>query len=163
MKKIKTKTIAIVRHAQAIHNVERGYLHGDPPLTPFGIENPFSIKLPFEPDLIVVSPMRRTIQTALLAFSQLLHGSDPVQIEVWPDLREAHDAICNQGSPVADLKMEFSALDFSECMPQWNYEAHTPERAEKRAERVRRRPSKHPEQYIVLRHTSRLHRSPRRS
>jgi broad specificity phosphatase PhoE len=146
---INTKTIAIVRHAQALHNVQRGYPHRDPALTPLGIEAASKIEVPFEPDLIVVSPMRRAIQTALLAFPELLHGSNPLPIEVWPDLREAHDAICNQGSPVADLKMEFPVLDFSECMPEWNYEAHTPERAAKRAERVRRRLLQHVAQYIV--------------
>jgi broad specificity phosphatase PhoE len=78
--------------------------------------------------------MIRTIETAYLA----LHGK-PTQILIWPDLREAHDAICNKGSPRIKLINQFPKLDFSECSVEWDYEGHTTENARLRASRVRSR------------------------
>jgi broad specificity phosphatase PhoE len=110
------------------------------------------ITIDFKPDLIVVSPMRRTIQTAFTAFpTAVKHTCDEerIPVEVWPELREAHDAICNRGSPTEILVEEFPDLDFSECMAEWTYETHTHERAVKRAEVVRQRLMNHPAQNIV--------------
>ena len=50
-----------------------------------------AISVDFKPDLIIVSPMRRTIETAFAAFTPV--DNEPLPIEVWPDLREAHDAV----------------------------------------------------------------------
>lgn len=83
--------------------------------------------------------MTRTIQTALLAFKDL--GNDPrsrTAVQIWPDLREAHDAICNKGVSRAELSAKFPQFDFSECREQWDYEEHSHEAAVVRAERVRR-------------------------
>lgn len=96
--------------------------------------------------------MRRTIQTAIAAFPTAIKhdcNEEPIPIEVWPDLREAHDAICNHGSPVDVLQREFPDLDLSECKAEWTYETHTHERAEKRAEVVRQRLKDHPAEKIV--------------
>ncbi|RGP78691.1 aminopeptidase 2 [Fusarium longipes] len=60
---------------------------------------------------------------------------------VWPDLREAHDAVCNKGIPRADLAAKFPHLDFSGCPESWDFAPHTPDDATVRAERVRRRVS----------------------
>jgi broad specificity phosphatase PhoE len=90
-------------------------------LTEQGYRAASAIELDLTPDLIVVSPMQRTIETAFAAFPHLLHGEKPVPMEVWPDLREAHDAICNNGSPVVELKKLFPSLDFSECNLEWTY------------------------------------------
>jgi broad specificity phosphatase PhoE len=137
------KIVCIVRHGEALHNVECGYQFPDPPLTPRGLEQAAAITVDFKPDLIVASPMRRTIQTALVAF-----GSCP--LEIWPDLRETYDGICQHGSPISVLQHEFPHLNFSECDDNWTYEPYTHERAEKRAERERRRVREHPAQNIVL-------------
>ena len=137
------KSVCIIRHGEALHDVEREYPFPDPPLTPLGLEQASAITLGFKPDLVVASPMRRTIQTALVAF-----GSCP--FEIWPDLRETYDGICQRGSPISVLQHEFPHLNFSECHQEWTYEEHTHERAEKRAERVRRRIREHPSRNIVL-------------
>jgi broad specificity phosphatase PhoE len=132
--------------------VQRGYPFPDPPLTEKGYKEAMGITIDFKPDLIMVSPMRRTIQTAFTAFPAALKSTveeERIPIEVWPDLREAHDAICNHGSPTQVLKEEFPDLDFSECKNEWTYETHTRERAEKRAEVVRQRLKNHPAQNIV--------------
>ncbi|KAK0624810.1 hypothetical protein B0T17DRAFT_253559 [Bombardia bombarda] len=59
----------------------------DPPLTTFGISQAANINLPAAPDLIVISPMRRTIQTAIHAFN--LHADKmpfTPAVQIWPDL-----------------------------------------------------------------------------
>jgi len=109
-----------------------------------------SITIDFRPDLIIVSPMRRTIETAITAFGTNVDANKALPIEVWPDLGEAHYAICNRGSPLAVLRMEYPHLDFSECNAEWIYEKHSRADAEKRAERIRRRLKEHPAQKIVV-------------
>ncbi|RFU80185.1 phosphoglycerate mutase [Trichoderma arundinaceum] len=83
---------------------------------------------------------RYIIQTALVAFHQFLKGSTArVELQVWPDLREAHDAICNKGIPRADISAKFPRFDFSACPEEWNYPPHSSQGATARAERVRQR------------------------
>ena len=114
------------------YSVQRNYPHRDPPLTELGSQQAKSLRLPIEPDLILVSPMTRTIQTALIVFGHLLlNTSSKTELQVWPDLREAHDAICNKG-----VSHEF---DFSACREEWDYPPHSPEDAIARAESVRQR------------------------
>ncbi|KAJ3515700.1 hypothetical protein NM208_g14933 [Fusarium decemcellulare] len=133
-------TIHILRHGQSLHNVDRGYSHPDPPLTEVGSQQASKVRLPTEPDLILVSPMTRTIQTALIVFGHLLNCSPArVELQVWPDLREAHDAICNKGVSRADMATKFANIDFSACHEEWDYPPHTSQDAIARAERIRER------------------------
>ncbi|KAF5013309.1 hypothetical protein FDECE_659 [Fusarium decemcellulare] len=133
-------TIHILRHGQSLHNVDRGYPHRDPPLTEVGSQQASNVRLPTEPGLILVSPMTRTIQTALIVFGHLLNSSPArADLQIWPDLREAHDAICNKGVSRADMATKFPSLDFSACHEEWDYPPHTSEDATARAERVRER------------------------
>jgi len=98
------------------------------------------VLLPAEPDLIIVSPMTRTIQTALIVFDQVLNSSPAgVHLQVWPDLREAHDAICNKGVARADMAAKFAQFDFSACPEEWDHPPHTFEDAVARAARVKQR------------------------
>ena len=117
----------------------RGYPHRDPPLTDLGISKAAEIKLSVPPDLIVLSPMTRTIQTALVAFDTLI-GSSPFKVNVqgWPNLREAHDANCNKGLSREEMEQKFPQFNFLTCSEQWDYEPHTIEAATERAECVRR-------------------------
>lgn len=121
-------------------SVDRDHGQPDPPLTATGFRQAHEVQPPAEADLVVVSPMTRTIQTALIVFDQLLNrGSASLKLEVWPDLREAHDAICNTGVGRATLAAQFDRLDFSDCPVEWNYPAYSPKDASDRAERVRHR------------------------
>ncbi|KAJ7766607.1 phosphoglycerate mutase-like protein [Mycena metata] len=131
-----TKKIHILRHGQAIHNVQRGYPLRDPPLTAQGLAEARAVSLSFQPDLIICSPMTRTIQTALATFPHLL-AQNPASLEIWPDLREAHDAVCNQGVSRAKMAAAFPQVDFSRCSEEWDYEVHSAEAATRRAKRVR--------------------------
>jgi broad specificity phosphatase PhoE len=103
-------------------------------LTEIGRKQAEALDFSFIPDVIVVSPMIRTLDTAY----HVLHGK-PSKILVWPDLREAHDAICNHGSLRINLISQYPLLDFSECSVKWDYEQHTTKNAQLRASRVRSR------------------------
>lgn len=94
--------------------------------------------------------MTRTIQTANAVFSDLMSPEFTITIEIWPDLREAHDAICNKGVPRAELSAAFPALDLSRCSDEWDYEPHSRPAATQRAEQVRKTLAERPEQNILL-------------
>jgi len=138
-----TSRIHIIRHGESQHNIQRDYPHPDPPLTKRGQGATKAISLPFAPDLILISPMTRTIQTAMNLFPWMheAHRSSrgSIPVHVWPDLREAHDAPCNRGLARARLHAQFPNLDLAECSEEWDYPAHSVEAATARAERVRKR------------------------
>ena len=132
--------VHIIRHGEAVHNVQRGYPHRDPPLTEAGVQATKEIKLSTSPDLIIISPMTRTIQTAINIFPCLQQaGTFAVPVQIWPDLREANDAICNKGLNQRDIQSKFPQFDFSACHEEWDYPNHTIQDATARSERVRRR------------------------
>lgn len=66
-------------------------------------------------ELIVVSPMRRTIQTALFAFSWLVQSGVPVLAR--GEWQENSDKPCDTGSRAEDLINEFPDVDFSQLDP----------------------------------------------
>jgi broad specificity phosphatase PhoE len=132
--------VHIIRHGEALHNVERGYPYRDPPLTKAGNASTKRVSLTVRPDLILISPMTRTIETAMNIFPFLIEpGPFDIPTQIWPDLREAHDAICNKGLSRSELASKFPQFDFSECHEEWDYPEHSIEGATARAERVRRR------------------------
>ena len=146
-----TPLVHIIRHGQSLHNVERGYPYRDPPLTNEGVNAAKEIKISAIPDLIVISPMTRTIQTALNAFPSIL-GSAPThtKVQIWPDLREAHDANCNKGVSRTELSAKFPQFNFAECPEEWDHPPHTTEDASIRAEVVRQRLKGLSEQYVNI-------------
>ncbi|KAF3147231.1 hypothetical protein TWF569_000207 [Orbilia oligospora] len=89
--------------------------------------------------------MTRTLQTAISSFSSILNPAETSvpkpEVQIWPDLREAHDANCNKG--LSNLKTELSAkfpqLNFTECPGDWNYPPHNINEVTKHAERVQQR------------------------
>lgn len=126
----------------AFRSVDKPYPHRDPPLTKVGTKQAEKVLLPAKPDLIIVSPMTRTIQTTLIAFRQFLGESSTqakTEVQIWPELREAHDAICNKGVSRAEIAAAFPQFDFSSCPEEWDYPPHSVESATLRAETVRRR------------------------
>ncbi|EJD41095.1 phosphoglycerate mutase-like protein [Auricularia subglabra TFB-10046 SS5] len=135
--------IHLIRHGEALHNVDRTYADVDPPLTEAGLEAATALgdrlqKLGFTPSAIVTSPMTRTIQTAFALFPDGLRAGG-LPLHIWPELREAHDAACNKGRPRAEMQRAYPHLDFSLCAEVWSYEPHSFQAAVQRAESVRRR------------------------
>ncbi|CAI6341913.1 unnamed protein product [Periconia digitata] len=131
--------VHVIRHGEALHNVDKRNRDRDPPLTEAGNRATKGIKVS-TPDLVLISPMTRTIQTAMNLFPDLAdQSSSSIAVQIWPDLREAHDAICNKGVARKDLETRFPQFDFSECHETWDYPENTAENATARAQRVRLR------------------------
>jgi hypothetical protein len=82
-------TLVLIRHAEALHNVASDWSLHDPPLSELGErqcaelqENLKKAKIADEIELIVVSSMRRTLQTASLGLTWLIEEK---KIPVLPD------------------------------------------------------------------------------
>ena len=82
-------TLLLIRHAQALHNVASDWSLHDPPLSELGEQQCAELqeslkdtKIANEVELIVVSAMRRTLQTAKLGLDWLIEEK---KIEVLPD------------------------------------------------------------------------------
>lgn len=73
-------------------------------------------------DLVVASPLKRTIYTALKSFPKPLESKN-LKVIVLPELQETSDLPCDTGSDVAELEREFQGqrLDLANL--------HTPENA----------------------------------
>jgi len=131
--------ITIIRHGEALHkyillryrnsdgiaessSIDREYAFPDPPLTEKGLSDAAKIIIGEAPDLIIVSPMTRTIQTAVHSFRNLFSGPNlTVKVQVWSELREAHDAICNQGVAKEKMMAKFPNFDFTDCHDEWDH------------------------------------------
>ncbi|KAH7244396.1 histidine phosphatase superfamily [Fusarium redolens] len=121
-------TIVLIRHAQALHNVAQEWSLPDPPLTEKGEEqcahlrenliSTFSDKIGNVDDVaIVVSPMRRTLQTAMLSLDWLVDRG--VKIEGNADWQENSSKPCDTGSPISSVSPSFPKVNFSPVDPLW--------------------------------------------
>ncbi|KAJ4300893.1 hypothetical protein N0V90_002981 [Kalmusia sp. IMI 367209] len=115
-------TLLLIRHAQALHNVASDWSIHDPPLSELGEqqckelqESLKNSKIGNEVDLIVVSSMRRTLQTASIGLEWLIKEK---KIKVLPDAgwQENADKPCDTGSPISTMAKEFP-FDFSMVDP----------------------------------------------
>ncbi|KAF4461844.1 phosphoglycerate mutase [Fusarium albosuccineum] len=141
-------TIVLIRHAQALHNVEHKFsssikfqtysdssntpsqnydLH-DPPLTDLGVNQcshlrknliaTFSDSVTNPDDVaIVVSPMRRTLQTAMLSLDWLVERG--VKIEGNADWQENSDKPCDTGSAISSVAPDFPKVNLSTVDALW--------------------------------------------
>lgn len=138
-----TGSVYLMRHATAEHNSHRHYPHRDPALAPSGIldarQAVLSVHSPDFPDLILVSPLSRALQTAQIIFEGTAQLSRPPEVQVWPDLRECNNSISSQGRSRTEMGELFPMYNFSELLEEWDYEKETHQRAVARAERVRSR------------------------
>lgn len=74
-------TLLLIRHAQALHNVASDWSLHDPPLSELGKQQCEELHQTLknsdignQVELIVVSPMRRTLQTATLGLNWLVNA-----------------------------------------------------------------------------------------
>lgn len=150
------RIFSLYRELLTVYSVDRNYPSRDPPLTKHGIEHAKSIRPPFIPDLILISPMTRALQTAILAFPDLIGTSHPeIEVQIWPELREAHDAPFNKGVGRAEISEKFPQFDFSSCPEEWDHAPHSTVTATVRAEGVRLRLKELAEKYrdiLVISH-----------
>jgi len=115
-----------MRHGQAEHNVDANYALRDPSLTDLGLQQSCEFQyhirtnhrtLADDIELVVVSPLRRTVQTALNAYSWLIEKGVPFMIDA--DWQENSTNTCDVGSDPKALKEEFPTLDFSTLSDPW--------------------------------------------
>ncbi|GAA5953654.1 hypothetical protein JCM3765_006928 [Sporobolomyces pararoseus] len=169
--------VFLLRHGEAQHNVgpppppDHDLL--DPELTSRGITQCTSIpntypnffqSLSPSDTLIVVSPLRRTIQTYLLGFSAFLPTTTTSQKEsiphmLLPELQECGNWPCDTGDELERTKERFKTADFLdwstvESKPDWNknrgmFEATEPKNVA-RAKWVRQWLKSRPERVVVL-------------
>jgi len=117
------RIITLVRHGQAHHNIGWKFDWHDPYLTPLGETqcHELSERFPSEPpvDLLVSSPLRRTIQTTLLGFKQQIKSG--VKMELLAELQESSEMPCDTGSSRDVLEKEelFRDVDFSGLPDDW--------------------------------------------
>ena len=148
--------IYIIRHGQSTFNAAYGESGEDPmifdaPLSPLGHRQVAAGRVEWadlHPDLVVVTPFTRAIQTGLGIF-----GDRGLPFLVHAGHREMLGASCDVGRPPDVLAAEFPELDFSHLDDPWWYappggetpfdiEPHTQVRARVAAFRdwVRQRP-----------------------
>ncbi|KAG9236299.1 histidine phosphatase superfamily [Amylocarpus encephaloides] len=111
-------TAVLIRHAQALHNIH------DPPLSGLGfgpqcqelskhLEE--SVPLAQKIDLIVISPMRRTLQTATQSLGWLIDRGVPVLLA--PLWQENSSNPCDTGTPIPIMREEWPQFDWDAVDP----------------------------------------------
>ena len=131
----------------------------DPDLTPLGKQQCAELQKKFPHhhgvDLIVSSPIRRTLYTALLSFEDDIQKKQ-LTIIALPELQETSDLPCDTGSSVSQLANEFAgkSIDFTHVQPEWTVKTGkwSPEKEaiKKRAQEAREWLAKRPEKEIVV-------------
>ncbi|KAI1122674.1 phosphoglycerate mutase-like protein [Nemania abortiva] len=117
-------TLILIRHAEAEHNSTKDYSLHDPNLTKLGREQCAELRkglmedpLAQQAELIITSPMRRTIQTALATVDWLVEKG--VKIEADAHWQENSAKPCDVGSELSKVAEEFPRIDFSTVDPVW--------------------------------------------
>nr|POE49134.1 putative phosphatase spac5h10.03 [Quercus suber] len=131
----------------------------DPLLTPYGEEQcrDLASKFPYHDnvDLVVASPLKRTIYTALHGFGDDIQTKD-IKVIALPELQETSDLPCDTGSSPEDIAAEFDGkpIDLTLVQPDWNSKksrwAPTAPEIEKRARDARVWLMARPEKEIVV-------------
>ncbi|MCJ1389736.1 hypothetical protein MMC18_002593 [Xylographa bjoerkii] len=97
----------------------------DPPLSELGVSQcaalqnhlQQNLELAQRIELIVVSPMRRTLQTAQIALRWLITRGVPVLPSA--DWQENSDSPCDTGSTIDVLAKEYPTIDFKTLAPEY--------------------------------------------
>ncbi|KAI1458011.1 phosphoglycerate mutase-like protein [Annulohypoxylon moriforme] len=152
----------LTRHAQAEHNVDLDYSIPDAPLTPLGKKQAASLSrlipdLQKEADVIISSPLRRTLQTTYLGYAPAIERLGGLKnVVVLPQAQECNDLPCDTGSSkeVLEKDPEFAVFDLAPVTPDWNskkgFWAPSTEALTERARWVRKFLRDRPEKNIVL-------------
>ena len=116
--------IHFVRHGQGLHDLYNDQNISDPSLTEHGREQCEHLRdiFPYHGriQLVCASPIRRTIQTALIVFESYLQGGKH-QVFAVPRAQESSSQPSNTGHSPEDLKTEFGSLiDLSLVHEDWN-------------------------------------------
>ena len=148
-----------VRHAQGYHNLSlANHSMPDPSLTPLGQEQCRNLAKSFpyhdSVELLVSSPLRRTLYTTLYGFAPELERG--MTIIALPEAQEVGDVPCDTGSDPEKLREEMKGepVDLRRVKKGWNTKkgrwAPTADALEKRARETRQWLKVRPEKEIVL-------------
>ena len=107
------KNVIGIRHGEALHNVV-GKIYGekvyqqfeDTTLTTNGMRQAINANIP-APDIVLVSPLTRTLQTATLMFPNV----PMIALECLKEYPQ-HIEICNRRSSIRIISMLFPHVDF---------------------------------------------------
>ncbi|KAK3056636.1 hypothetical protein LTR09_002429 [Extremus antarcticus] len=149
-----TSRLYLTRHAQAEHNVDLDYTIPDAPLTPLGRKQASSLAhtipshLQTRVDLLVSSPLKRTLQTTLLGWNPVVQRLGKENIICLPEAQECNDHPCDTGSSRQELEAnpEFECLNLERLTEDWTIIA---ERAMKVRQFLREREE---EEIVVVAH-----------
>ncbi|KAH8156247.1 hypothetical protein CIB48_g12000 [Xylaria polymorpha] len=134
----------------------------DAPLTDLGKGQAASLcrrlsTLQQEADLIVTSPMRRTLQTTKIGWAPAIERLGGIgNVICLPELQECNDYACDTGSPREELEAdaEFAGFNFDRLTPEWTskkgFWGPDQDALEHRAKRVRQFLRDRPEKNIVV-------------
>ncbi|KAI0840695.1 phosphoglycerate mutase-like protein [Hypoxylon sp. FL0890] len=154
--------LILTRHAQAEHNVDLDYSIPDAPLTSLGKKQAASLarlipELQKEADVIISSPLRRTLQTTYLGWAPAIEQLGGLKnVVLLPQAQECNALPCDTGSAreVLEKDPEFAVFDLTPLTPDWNskkgFWAPTKEALYNRARWVRKFLRDRPEKNIVL-------------
>lgn len=105
---LKGKTIHLIRHAQALHNIADDFSIPDAVLTEKGRNQAIGL-LSRQADfakvqLLVCSPQRRTMQTMLLGLPGLIERLGKGSTIILPLFQEIHSLPCDTGSGTSSAR-----------------------------------------------------------
>lgn len=159
MTSTKIGTVHVIRHAEGVHNIGNDKTIPDPELSLKGLQQARELHDTFphkqNVGMILTSPLRRTLQTAIEGFSDIIdHAAylpgnsvngieNGVPLVLDPDL-QAHSARpCDTGSDIAALQEIFHEVSFQKLDKDWHIKqgvyAPDEESLHKRAHNVRQR------------------------
>ncbi|KAI4865551.1 phosphoglycerate mutase-like protein [Hypoxylon rubiginosum] len=152
--------VILIRHGEALHNIVHDWELPDPRLTEKGIEQSKALAAELEADfpfaqdecLIVVSPLRRTLETFQYGLQWLRDRGVPVDVRA--EWQETTNNPCDIGEDSSILQDEWPDLDFSSLDPVYPQKTGLYEASEaayrKRASFARRWLFKRPEKCIIV-------------
>lgn len=134
--------VHLVRHAEGLHNLRNDITIVDAPLSQRGFDFAEDLGQQFVREhsnsvgAIISSPLRRTLQTSLTAFTRILDTSqypensnlgvgNGAMLSLDANLQEITDLPCNNGSPKVKLVAEFPRLssEIERLNPNWHIKA----------------------------------------
>eukprot|EP01130_Rhizamoeba_saxonica_P011495 TRINITY_DN4775_c0_g2_i1.p1 TRINITY_DN4775_c0_g2~~TRINITY_DN4775_c0_g2_i1.p1 ORF type:complete len:264 (+),score=40.42 TRINITY_DN4775_c0_g2_i1:201-992(+) len=122
-------TAYVIRHGEAQHNINpNNWKIRDPSLTQKGVDQCkntgqlLQSLLNKVPDVVLVSPLKRTIQSAVHMFEGWIIDGQ-LKVVLMPELQEIENLPCDTGSKVSELKDEFGGaypmIDFDHLELDW--------------------------------------------
>ncbi|KAI5861856.1 phosphoglycerate mutase-like protein [Durotheca rogersii] len=152
--------VILIRHGEALHNILHDWELPDPDLTEKGVEQCKALMAELEPNLpfaqeecrIVVSPLRRTLQTVHHGLQWLRDRGVPVEVRA--EWQETTDNPCDIGREPSSIMSEWPDFDFSGLDPIYPQKIDLYENSEeafqKRASLVKRWLFRRPEKCVVV-------------